>query len=197
MGQGSIQGDGRLPMKIVALDFETADYEPDSACALSMVAIKDGAVSGQKTFLIRPPRDTFVFTYIHGITWTHVRNEQPFAERIPEIEEFIWNASYLVAHNAPFDRRVLYNCYSVSGHNPPENPFSCTVRLARAAWQIHPTKLPDVCGHLGIALNHHDAQSDALACARIAIAAQEAGVPIEMGLVGPRTYELLRPGNRS
>lgn len=179
-------------MKIVALDFETADNGPDSACALAMVAIEDGTISGQISFLIRPPRDTFVYTYIHGITWAHVRHELIFAERIPEIEEFIRNASYLVAHNAPFDRKVLYNCYSVSGHNPPANPFSCTVRLARAAWQIRPTKLPDVCSHLGIALNHHDAQSDALACARIAIAAQEAGIPIEMGLVGPHTYKLLR-----
>ena len=174
-------------MKIIALDFETADNGPDSACALAMVAIEDGTISDQKSFLIRPPRNTFRFTYIHGITWAHVRNELIFAERIPEIEDFIRNASYLVAHYAPFDRRVLYNCYSVSGHNPPANPFSCTVRLARAAWQIYPTKLPDVCSHLGIALNHHDAQSDALACARIAIAAQEAGVPIEMGLIGAPT----------
>ena len=184
-------------MKIVALDFETADNGPDSACALAMVAIEDGTISGQISFLIRPPRDTFVYTYIHGITWAHVRNELIFAERIPEIEEFIRNASYLVAHNAPFDRKVLYNCYSVSGHNPPANPFSCTVRLARAAWQIRPTKLPDVCSHLGIALNHHDAQSDALACARIAIAAQEAGIPIEMGLVGPHTSRKIACGARA
>lgn len=183
-------------MKIVALDFETADNGPDSACALAMVAIEGGTISGQKSFLIRPPRDTFRFTYIHGITWAHVRNELIFAERIPEIEDFIRNASYLVAHYAPFDRRVLYNCYSVSGHNPPAYPFSCTVRLARAAWQIYPTKLPDVCSHLGIALNHHDAQSDALACARIAIAAQEAGVPIEMGLVGAPTYTTFNKSKR-
>ena len=76
-------------MKIIALDFETADNGPDSACALAMVAIEDGTISGQKSFLIRPPRDTFRFTYIHGITWAHVRNELIFAERIPEIEDFI------------------------------------------------------------------------------------------------------------
>lgn len=35
--------------------------------------------------------------------------------------------------------------------------------------------LPDVCARLGIELNHHDALSDAEACARIAIAAGMGG----------------------
>ena len=42
--------------------------------------------------------------------------------------------------------------------------------MARRAWNLRPTKLPDVCRHLGITLNHHDALSDALACAKIVIA---------------------------
>ena len=178
-------------MKLIALDFETADRGPDSACALALVAIENGAISDRKSFLIRPPRDRFEFTYIHNITWADVREEPIFAARVPEIENFIRDSSFLVAHNAAFDRRVLYNCYSVSGKSHPEVPFSCTVRLARTAWDLRPTKLPDVCGHLGIELNHHDAMSDALACAQIAIAAQEAGVPIHAGELGPPTYNLM------
>jgi DNA polymerase III subunit epsilon len=47
----------------------------------------------------------------------------------------------------------------------------CTVQLARKTWQLHPTKLPNVCDYLNIPLEHHQALSDAEACARIVIAA--------------------------
>jgi DNA polymerase-3 subunit epsilon len=49
------------------------------------------------------------------------------------------------------------------------------VRLARDTWGIYPTKLPDVCRKLRIPLKHHDAESDATACAKIAIAAIKDG----------------------
>jgi DNA polymerase-3 subunit epsilon len=178
-------------MKIVALDFETADRGPDSACALAMVAVENGIISDSTRILIRPPRRIFEFSYLHGITWSDVETEPSFAEHIPEIDKFIKNSSHLIAHNAVFDRMVLYNCYSASGYGYPRIPFSCTVRLARNAWQVFPTKLPDVCRYLKIRLKHHDPLSDALACARIAIAAQDAGVSIQAGLLGPHTYTLL------
>jgi DNA polymerase-3 subunit epsilon len=50
-------------------------------------------------------------------------------------------------------------------------PYFCTVQLARQNWNIRPTKLPDVCRHLNLSLNHHDALSDAEACANIVLAA--------------------------
>ena len=49
--------------------------------------------------------------------------------------------------------------------------------MARRAWNICPTKLSDVCRKLGIALNHHEALSDAMACARIVLAANEGSDP--------------------
>jgi DNA polymerase-3 subunit epsilon len=49
------------------------------------------------------------------------------------------------------------------------------MELARQVWRIYPTRLPDVCRHLGIALNHHHAVSDAEACARIVLAAFRSG----------------------
>lgn len=45
------------------------------------------------------------------------------------------------------------------------------MKLARRTWGLRPAKLPDVCRHLGIGLRHHDALSDAEACARIVLAA--------------------------
>jgi len=54
-------------------------------------------------------------------------------------------------------------------------PFVCTVEVARSVWSVFPTKLPDVCRLLSIPLRHHDASSDAKACARIVLVAQRAG----------------------
>ena len=55
----------RLPLpstgRFAALDFETADYEPDSACALSVVVGEGGQIVRSEHWLIRPPRRYFVF----------------------------------------------------------------------------------------------------------------------------------------
>ena len=77
--------------------------------------------------------------------------------------------------NAPFDRSVLHACCARYRLRLPRTPFTCTVQLARAQWGIRPTKLPDVCRRLQIPLRHHDAGADALACARIVLAAQADG----------------------
>ena len=171
-------------MKILALDFETADYQPDSACALGLALIDDGTIVRTHTVLIRPPRQWFQFTYIHGITWNDVKNKPTFAEQWDELEEWFAEADFFVAHNAPFDRGVLTACCQSAGVRPPVKPFLCTVRLSRSLWKLKPAALPNVCAHFGIALNHHDAGSDTLACAHIMIHAiaslAEAGlVPAE------------------
>jgi DNA polymerase III subunit epsilon len=79
------------------------------------------------------------------------------------------NADFLVAHNAKFDRRVLYACCDLYDIPYPKQQFLCTVEIARKCWNIRPTKLPDVCQHLNIPLEHHQALSDARACAQIAV----------------------------
>ncbi len=154
-------------MKFVAIDFETAAYEPDSACAVALVAVEDGAIIRKEYRLICPPRDEFVFTYIHGITYEHVAREPTFNHVWPVLEPLLDGAHFLVAHNAPFDEKVLRAACATYGLIPPATPFLCTVRLARKHLGIYPTNLPAVCQRLGIDLNHHNALSDAEACARI------------------------------
>ncbi len=165
-----------MSINFLAIDFETASHPADSACAVGLVLVKDGKIAEQKSFLIRPPRRDFHFTWVHGIEWSHVEKERTFAEVWQEALPLLDGIDFLAAHNAPFDRRVLKACCERYGLKPPEADFLCTVQLARKAWNIRPTRLPNVCEHLGIELNHHEALSDALACARIVIAAQEVGV---------------------
>jgi DNA polymerase III subunit epsilon len=157
----------------LALDFETADRSPDSACAIGMVLVKDDQIVQKAHFLIRPPREAFEFTYIHGLEWQDVMDEPTFDQLWPSIHPLLKKADFIAAHNASFDKGVLHACCDNHGITKPKQKFVCTVQLARKTWNIYPTKLPNVCQFLGIELNHHQALSDAEACARIVIAANQ------------------------
>jgi DNA polymerase-3 subunit epsilon len=168
----------KAPPAFVALDFETADRGPDSACSIAMVRVEGSRVVARCRRLIRPPRPYFEFTYIHGITWRDVAGEPGFKEVWSREQGILDGAQFIAAHNAPFDSRVLEACCGRAGIRAPRAPFLCTVRLARKVWNIRPTRLPDVCIRLGLPLKHHDALSDAEACAGIVIAARKAGAEV-------------------
>lgn len=165
----------RRSSSFVAIDFETANYRRDSACAVGIVICNDGQLVDSQQFLIRPTTREFVFTYIHGLTWHDVAQAPSFGELWPTLNTCLGQADFLAAHNAPFDRGVLRRCCQNHGVPMPAIPFHCTVGLARRQWGIYPTRLPDVCRYLDIPLRHHDAKSDAEACARIVLAALDAG----------------------
>ena len=162
----------------VAIDFETADQGPDSACAVGLVRVEGGRIVVRERHLLRPPRDYFLFTYIHGISWKDVAGKPTFREAWPNIRRMFEGAEFLAAHNSGFDSRVLESCCQAAGLEAPSLPFVCTVKLARRTWGIRPTKLPDVCRFLGIKLNHHEPLSDAEACAKIVLAAMEEGAEV-------------------
>lgn len=158
-----------------AIDFETADYGRDSACALAIVHVRGSKIISKTSYLFRPPRRRFIFTYLHGISWEDVADQPTFGELWPEIIRDLSEVEFLVAHNASFDRAVLFACCESTGHSPPPLDFLCTVRVARHVWGFSPASLPHVCNQLGIGLRHHDPVSDAAACARILLAALESG----------------------
>lgn len=169
----------------VAIDFETADRGQDSACAVGLVRVENGSIVKKVVQLIQPPRfDTgelfvspdFEFTHVHGIKRDMVADQPTFGQVWPELSKVLEGARFLAAHNAPFDSGVLTACCAAAGLPKPAHRFVCTVRLARDTWKLYPTKLPNVCSHLGIKLNHHEPLSDAEACARIVITAQKQGV---------------------
>ena len=159
----------------VAIDFETASARRDSACAVGVATGCAGRVVLSRTYLIRPPSRQFTFTGLHSLGWEDVRDAPTFAELWPALRAWIADAAFVAAHNAPFDRSVLHACCARYRLRPPPTRFACTVQLARAQWGIRPTKLPDVCRRLGIPLRHHDAGADAMACARIVLAAEAEG----------------------
>lgn len=161
--------------RILALDFETACHAQDSACALGLALVEDGRLMAQDAFLIRPPERNFSFTWVHGLRWEDVADSPTFDQSWARLEPWLEGVDWLAAHNAPFDRGVLSACCRTYRLAPVDVPFICTVQLARRVWGIHPTKLPLVCRALDIPLKHHDAASDAAACAQIVVRAMAAG----------------------
>ena len=87
-------------MKLVAIDFETADRSADSACAIGIVSIEKGKITKKGYRLIRPPRRHFVFSYIHGISWADVEAQPNFNEVWDQFVPFWRDADYFLAHNA-------------------------------------------------------------------------------------------------
>jgi len=154
-------------MNFLALDFETANYYSDSACALGLVRVENDKIVDTASLLIRPPYKYFVFTYIHGITWEDVEDEPTFEQHWKSIKPFFEGIDFAVAHNAIFDSNVLRACCERHKIIVPEVDFRCTMKLSRQVFNLYPTNLPTVCKKFNITLQHHDALSDTLACAKI------------------------------
>ena len=164
-------------MNFVAIDFETANNARDSACSVGLVKVAAGEIVATAVRLIRPPTREFLFTYIHGLAWKDVAKAPGFGEVWPELAPMLEGAEFFAAHNASFDKGVLSACCKSHGIATPALPFRCTMQMARRAWNLYPTKLSNVCEALNIPLNHHEALSDAMACARIVLAAEATATP--------------------
>ncbi|MBN1365770.1 MAG: 3'-5' exonuclease [Syntrophaceae bacterium] len=151
------------------MDFETANYYQDSACALGLVRVENNKIIEKTSFLIQPPYKYFAFTYLHGITWEDVEDKPTFEQHWKFIKPFFENIDFAVAHNAVFDKNVLHACCERNRITKPEVDFQCTMKLSRKVFGFYPTNLPAVCRNFNIDLWHHKALSDTLACAKIMI----------------------------
>ena len=160
----------------VAIDFETSGYEAGSACAIGLVRLEAGRVADRFSTLLRPPSSRVLFTEIHGLTWAMLREAPVFADIWPRVHAFLEGARWLLAHNAGFDRRVLYACCKAAGVDRPPMPFLCTLKGARRSLPLPSRRLNSVCEYFGIPLRHHDAASDAEACAHVYMRLRERGV---------------------
>ena len=120
-------------MNFVAIDFETANYAQDSACAVGLVKVVDGVIVDGVAHLIRPPTREFVFTYIHGLTWKDVAKAADFGALWPKLRPWLDGADFLAAHNAPFDKGVLRACCTTYRITAALPAFRCTVAMARRA----------------------------------------------------------------
>lgn len=160
----------------IALDFETATSERHSACCLGVAVIQSGAVVSSGAWLIKPPGSRYerANVAIHGISRKRTRSAPTYAELYPSVEPFLRDR-FVVAHYAPFDVSVLRAVHQYYGIPLPPARYACSCEMARRAFpRLDNHRLPTVCDHCGIPLQHHDAASDAIACAKVALSCRGA-----------------------
>ncbi|HEX6124452.1 MAG TPA: exonuclease domain-containing protein [Pyrinomonadaceae bacterium] len=158
----------------VVFDLETtgAKTPPCRVTEVGAYRVKDGRIVDEFHTLVNPEMPIpFFITMLTGISDSMVRDAPKFAEIVDDLLTFIGD-SVLVAHNAGFDIRFLnhevsriYEDYRVG------NPSLCTVQLSRKLLpQIENHRLKTVAEYFSVELvNHHRANADAFATAKIFI----------------------------
>lgn len=162
-------------MKLVALDFETANASIASACSLGITIYVDGEIQDNYEWLIKPHNRYFYFTntYIHGIDKDDVIDKKEFYEYYEELKEILQDA-IIIAHNANFDISVLNGVCDVYGLDHFENYYIDTVMVSRRVYpELSNHKLNTISQYLNIELNHHNACSDSFACLCILLKAMK------------------------
>jgi DNA polymerase-3 subunit epsilon len=171
-------------MNFVTIDFETAKYSHESACAVGLVKYQDGKATDSYYSLIRPPI-LYVrpnFTDIHGLTVEDVKDAPNFAD--------IWESSIkpfiggfpLAAHNAPFDMGVLCAVLEWYELSIPRLKYFCTLALSRRTWpELESHALTALAENFGIVYNAHNALDDAMTCGRLALMSAEKFGSIHLG----------------
>lgn len=163
-------------MDFIAYDFETANAKRDSACSLALVVVRDNQIVDEFYTLLNPQTPFSPYNVkIHQITPKMVQAAPTMADIWSLIENFFQPDQLVIAHNAPFDNSVLKFTLAKYQIAIPEFLTLDTVRTSRAFWpELANHKLNTVANKLALELEHHQALSDARACANILIAqAQE------------------------
>lgn len=160
--------------KFLAIDFETANDHKLSACSVGIVLFDKKNINGKFESLIRPPTyydHLWRTNYnIHGIS----KNVYMKARTFPQVWQSLQNKysisnSTIVCHNAGFDMNILLELFLHYKISAPKFYYLDTINIAKLTWDSQNYRLSTLASRLKIPLNHHDALSDSLACAKIAM----------------------------
>lgn len=146
----------------VAIDVETAQGKRWSICQIGLAIIENGIIKETISELVQPPGNEYSIynTRIHGIKKEYTSSSPLFPEVWQKLYPII-RGQKLVAHNASFDMNCLHQTFEYYDMDVLDFNCSCTYKLTGK-------KLDVACRDIGITLiNHHDAVSDAVACAEI------------------------------
>lgn len=187
-----------MPLDFTAIDFETANSHPSSACAVGLARVRGGEVVGRAEWLIRPPEAHGAFlpfnVKIHGITPEMVAEARGWGEQLEELRDFI-GGDVAVAHNAGFDMGVIRAACAETVTPTPRLRYMCSVQVSRKTYQLPSHRLPLAAAAAGFhEFAHHNALADAEACAAIIVdAARRSEVPDVAQLskkIGVRIHQL-------
>ena len=166
-----------MPLDFTAIDFETANGSPASACSVGLVKVRDGQIVDRIGWYIQPPLGHEHFVdwniRIHGITPEMVAGAAGWVDQLADLLEYTGD-DILVAHNAGFDMGVIKAACIATGVTVPEYRYMCSLQVARKTYRLDSYRLPSVAMAAGFEdFPHHDAVADAEACAAIMIHAAD------------------------
>lgn len=157
----------------IAIDVETANFEPSSICSIGAVKVENGIIVDSKYSLVCPEPNYYKWTCqrVHGLSDDDTFDAPSFGtvwkSWLPWLEGYT-----LVAHNAAFDSKCIRAACRVYGLEEPTD-WACTLVAARRQiprFTLPSKSLDSVCHFFGVRLdNHHNALADAEACAKIGI----------------------------
>jgi len=156
----------------IAIDFETANPQRVSACAIGYAKVFNFRITESKGFLIKPVGGHAPFqSRIHGIKEEHTCDKPTFRELFPEIKDLF---NYPIVAHSLFDKQVLT---ALSDHFNLGICFdyidSCALAKERFP-NMKDCKLPTLVQYFGLpGFKHHDAREDALACANVFMKLQD------------------------
>jgi DNA polymerase-3 subunit epsilon len=163
-------------INFTAFDFETATFDR-FPCQLGLVVVRDGMIVEEKSYLIKPPGNSYneSCTRVHGIFPEDTESSPEFDAIWPEIRPY-FHEQLIVGHSIEFDIFVLNKI--ISYYNLSDFEAFAT----RCTKQIYCNRsLEDVIDVLEIKLEkHHDALADARACAEIYMAYKNGVDPYEL-----------------
>lgn len=115
-----------------AIDFETANFERTSVCAVGVVIVKNGEMVDSFYSLIHPEPDYYNWrcSSVNGLCREDTEDAPIFPDVWKQIEPKIAGLP-LVAHNKAFDENCLKAVFRMYGMDYPDYPFYCTLIASR------------------------------------------------------------------
>jgi DNA polymerase-3 subunit epsilon len=161
-------------MDFITIDFEIANRKFNSACSIGICFVENNKIVNEMYFLIKPPNLEMDedFSSIHNLTIEDLKHAQRFDEVWSKISHYFCKETLIVAHNAHFDMNVLKNCIVEYSLDIPEFNYVCSIPISTRACRGEGIggSLKDRTERFGVIINeHHNALSDARACAELVI----------------------------
>ena len=159
-----------MSLDFTAIDFETANFDRGSVCAVGITKVVEGVVVLNESWLVMPPTGLdFTNTYIHGIGPQHVADAPSWNWTLDRLEDLVEGAP-LVAYS-PFDKGVYNAANKIDGLPNRGFVFLDALSVVRQHVELDGYRLPQVVQYFGLSdFNHHEAGADSLACAQITLA---------------------------
>lgn len=158
-------------MIFAIVDVETTGvYNKDRILEIGIVQMDDaGNTLREFETLVNPMRDIGNSSEIHGIEARHVADAPTFAEVALKVLDLLREADVVVAHNFPFDWRMLCNEFERLGYSLPKDVNRlCTIQTFLRMKPGSPRHLPELCRLHGVEIEgHHSALTDARATANL------------------------------